>query len=59
MAPVTLAMEYCTVELQMLLIGPLRFPGWAGMLLPTDLHRCTLAPQALVAVTHTFPPGAG
>jgi hypothetical protein len=46
-------MEYCTVELQMLVVGPLIEPGCPGKLLPTVLHLATLVPQVLVADTHT------
>ena len=52
-APATLDIEYCTVELQMFVVGPVTEPGWPGMLLPTALHRAALVPQALVADTHT------
>lgn len=52
-ALVTDAMEYCTVELQMLVVGPEIAPGWPGTADPTVLHRATLDAQALVADTQT------
>ena len=53
MAPDTFAIEYCTVELQMLLSGPVILPGWPGMLLPTVLHLGMLFPHGPAAATHT------
>jgi hypothetical protein len=41
------------VELQIFDKGPVTEPGCDGMLLPTDMQRATLDPQAAVAVTQT------
>jgi hypothetical protein len=53
-APATLAMVYCTVELQMLLEGPVTVPGVAGVPLGIVLQRVCGVEQLLPAVTHTL-----
>ena len=53
LAFVTGAMEYCAVELQMFVVGPLIAPGCKGTLDPTVLHLATLDAQGLVADTQT------
>src|SRR6186997_448948 len=50
-ALVTGAMEYCAVELQMFVVGPLIAPGCKGTLDPTVLHLATLDAHGLVADT--------
>ena len=55
--PGTGTMEYWAKELQILVVGPEINPGWAGILVPTALHRAALVPHAPVAVTQRLAPG--
>ena len=45
--------EYCTVELQIFVVGPFTATGCKGTPDVTVLHLVVLTPQALVAATHT------